>query len=160
MTDTLEKNTDGTVDVTLRQHWISVLSRSSSDELCAYWEDLSPGLTYSMLRQPETGLVMVRARAGGKGQRFNLGEASVTRCSVSMETGEVGHGYVTGRNKRHAEMAAVFDALLQNEKWKARLLENVITPIDERIQKSKNERQAKVASTKVDFFTMVRGEDE
>ena len=77
-----------------------------------------------------------------------------------METGEVGHGYVTGRNKRHAEMAAVFDALLQNENWTARLLENVIAPIDERLQKSKNERQAKVASTKVDFFTMVRGEDE
>ena len=66
MTDTLEKNIDGTVDVATRQHWISVLSRSSSNELCAYWEDLSPGLTYSMLRQPETGLVMVRARAGGK----------------------------------------------------------------------------------------------
>lgn len=160
MSDTLEKTSHGASVVTQRQYWISVLSRSSSNELCAYWKDLSPGLSYRMLRQPETGLVMVRGRAGGKGQRFNLGEASVTRCSVSMETGEVGHGYVTGRNKHHAEMAAVFDAVLQNEKWTERLLADVIAPIDERLQKSKSERQAKVASTKVDFFTMVRGEDE
>jgi alpha-D-ribose 1-methylphosphonate 5-triphosphate synthase subunit PhnG len=143
-----------------RQYWMSLLSRSNASELKTYWDELSLDYSFTHLRKPEIGLVMVRARAGGKGQRFNLGEASVTRCSVKLETGEIGHSYVTGRNKAHAELAAVFDALLQNEQMNDRLKACVITPIAQRLKEERRIREEKVASTKVDFFTMVRGEDE
>jgi len=147
-------------NIKARQRWISILARSSSDELQAYWDEFSPSQNFTHLRQPETGLVMVRGRTGGNGQRFNLGEASVTRCSIHLDSGEIGHSYVKGRNKRHAELAAVFDALLQNQEWGPRLDEAMIKSIEARLNKSKKERETKVASTKVDFFTMVRGEDE
>lgn len=154
-----EKQKNESPEIKARQHWISVLSRSNATELQAYWDELSLDYAYTHLRKPETGLVMVRARAGGKGQRFNLGEATVTRCSISLENGEIGHAYVTSRNKLHAELAAVFDALLQQKDLKAALTEKIIIPIEKRLSQEKASREEKVASTKVDFFTMVRGED-
>ncbi|MDV7340325.1 phosphonate C-P lyase system protein PhnG [Terasakiella sp. A23] len=154
-------NTQQTNDAALqqRQHWISILARSSAEELQSFWDGLSLTQSYRPLRQPETGLLMVRARAGGVGQRFNLGETTVTRCSVSLESGEIGHSYVTGRDKRHAELAAAFDGLLQNPDWHTRVMEDVVSVIERRLKETRKTREAKVASTKVDFFTMVRGED-
>ena len=67
----------------------------------------APQLRCEFLRRPETGLVMLRGRAGGTGQAFNLGEASVTRCSVRLSDGQVGTGYVLGRDQRKAELVAV-----------------------------------------------------
>ncbi len=151
---------DNEIDTKQRQHWVSILSRSSADELQSLWDKLSLSQRYRQLRQPETGLVMVRGRAGGIGQQFNLGEATVTRCSITLESGEIGHSYVAGRSKKHAELAAVFDGLLQNLDWRERLMSEVVSVIEQRLSKTRREREAKVASTKVDFFTMVRGEDE
>ena len=68
-----------------------------------------------MIRPPETGLVMLRGRMGGTGGAFNLGEATVTRCAVRTAKGHEGHAYVMGRNHGHAKIAAVCDALLQDE---------------------------------------------
>ena len=61
----------------------------------------------SVLRGPEAGLVMVRGRAGGGGAPFNLGEMTVTRCTVRTDCGFVGHAYVAGRDERQAELAAL-----------------------------------------------------
>ena len=115
-----------------------------------------PGLV--LLRQAEIGLVMARGRAGGTGQRFNLGEITVTRCAVRSADGHVGHGYVAGRDKRKAELVASFDALLQAPERRAALLARVVEPLAA-VQASQRASQArKAAATRVDFFTLVRGE--
>jgi alpha-D-ribose 1-methylphosphonate 5-triphosphate synthase subunit PhnG len=109
-----------------------------------------------VLRSAEPGLVMVRGRAGGTGQLFNVGEMTVTRCTVRSHQGVVGHGYVAGRNEKHAEIAARVDALFQtmDEKQARPLVENM----EQQISARSRERQQKSAPTRVEFFTMVRGE--
>ncbi|TIV77615.1 MAG: phosphonate C-P lyase system protein PhnG, partial [Mesorhizobium sp.] len=96
-----------------RSDWLGILSRSVSSELEALAADLATGEAFEWLRSPDVGLVMVRGRAGGTGNVFNLGEMTITRASVRLEDGTVGHGYVQGRSKRQAELAAIIDALLQ-----------------------------------------------
>ena len=54
---------------------------------------------YVELRAAESGLVMVRGRIGGDGAPFNLGEATVTRATVRLASGEVGFAYVLGRDR-------------------------------------------------------------
>ena len=93
---------------------------------------------------------MARARTGA-GAQFNLGEVTVTRCSIRLENGTIGHGYVRGRDKKQAEFVAVFDALLQDDSWRARLNETVIAQISEKLQQKKDSRAAKVAATKLIF---------
>ena len=97
-----------------RPRWMSVLAQTTDEALERAWQGVVDPPPYRLLRGPETGLVMVRARAGGTGARFNLGEMTVTRCSVGLPDGTVGHAWVGGRSPRHAELAAVFDALLQD----------------------------------------------
>ncbi|MGI9568832.1 MAG: phosphonate C-P lyase system protein PhnG, partial [Desulfobulbia bacterium] len=70
-----------------RQNWISVLSKSDATLLQKLWADYSCKKACEVVRKPETGLVMVRGRAGGTGNPFNLGEATVTRCSVRSPSG-------------------------------------------------------------------------
>ena len=102
---------------------------------------------------------MIRGRMGGRGQPFNTGEATVTRCSVKSKSGFTGHAYVMGRNKDHARAAAELDARLQEQEIQNTLLETVIQPLKQ-IREEKIERhRRKTAATKVDFFTLVRGED-
>src|SRR5436305_14578982 len=64
------------------------------------------------LREPETGLVMVRGRIGGDGAPFNVGEATVTRASVRLANGHAGFSYVLGRDQSKARLGAVLDAAL------------------------------------------------
>lgn len=138
-----------------RKKQLGVLARSEVTDLEFYWQPYADKTEFSHLREPEIGLVMVRGRAGGSGQRFNLGEMTVSRCSVAMADGTIGHGYVKGRNRRHAELVALFDALGQQDSNKISFLDDLAT-------QHKNARalqSAKVAATKVEFYTMVRGED-
>jgi alpha-D-ribose 1-methylphosphonate 5-triphosphate synthase subunit PhnG len=101
---------------------------------------------------------MVRARAGGTGRQFNLGEMSVTRCAVRIGTGQMGIAYVAGRNARHAELAAVFDALMQTQA-NEKVRQTVLHPIKLALAEQLAETQAQAQATKVEFMTMVRGED-
>jgi alpha-D-ribose 1-methylphosphonate 5-triphosphate synthase subunit PhnG len=142
-----------------RQKWLSVLARAdrAAIESLTADQDLPDVET---LRPAEVGLVMVRGQAGGNGQRFNLGEMPVTRCSVRSLAGHVGHGYVQGRDKAHAELAATLDAALQEPGRRAALTEAVIQPLAEALADQKKAIEAKAAATKVDFFTMVRGQSE
>ena len=110
----------------------------------------------TILRKPETGLVMVRGRMGSTGAAFNLGEATVTRCSIKLQSGTEGHGYVMGRNADHALRMAVCDAVYQDEP--DRLLP-VLDALEDVLTRSRIETASKAAATKVDFFTMVRGDD-
>ncbi len=112
---------------------------------------------YSFLRSPETGLTMVRGRAEGTGQPFNLGEMTLTRCVVQLEE-RTGFGYVAGRSKRHAELAALCDGLLQHPDWHDQVQAQVIAPLHTAAQERRVADAAEVESTRVNFFTMLRGE--
>lgn len=143
-----------------RRRRISLLARTGRETLEAAWNRLEPKPAFRRLKQPETGLVMVRARAGGNGQRFNMGEMTVTRCVVALEEGGLmGVGYVAGRDKRRAELAALFDALAQQPQHTAMVEAELLAPTQENAAATRQARAAKVAATKVDFFTLVRGED-
>ena len=144
-------------DVAARKRWMSLLAKAPPEVLedrMAAVADL-PGFTW--LRAPEIGAVMVRGRAGGTGAPFNLGEMTVTRCSLKLDSGEVGHGYVQGRDKAKAERAALVDAMMQTDRAAA-LEAEVIAPLEAFVADRAESRAAKAAATRVDFFTMVRGE--
>jgi len=150
---------------TRRRRWMSVLAKAELSELESAWDGLKDKPAYDWLRQPEVGMVMVRARAGGTGGRFNLGQMTVTRCALRISNGDlnsgvVGLGYVQGRSKRHAELAAVFDALLQDDARGGALEGSVIAPLEAAHAERRDARSRKANSTKVNFFTLVRGEND
>jgi alpha-D-ribose 1-methylphosphonate 5-triphosphate synthase subunit PhnG len=138
---------------------MSVLAQATGAEIERAWQTLPERPEYRVVRRPEVGLVMVRARAGGSGAPFNLGEMTVTRCTVDLPSGIAGHGYVAGRNVRHAELAAVFDALLQDPLLTTRLDEVVIAPLEAGQRERRRQVAARSAPTRVEFFTLVRGDD-
>jgi alpha-D-ribose 1-methylphosphonate 5-triphosphate synthase subunit PhnG len=142
-----------------RAQWMSLLARSTPERLEALWSALDPLPTYRLTRPPEVALVMVRARAGGTGRRFNLGEATVTRCAVTTGQGILGIGYVRGRSPRHAELAAAFDAALQDPDHTDRLARMVLLPLQHEQERHQRLRAAETDATRVEFFTLVRGED-
>ncbi|MBO9465274.1 phosphonate C-P lyase system protein PhnG [Tropicibacter sp. R15_0] len=148
---------DQTTD-TARRDWLSLLAKSPTgrarDLLKAL--DLSP--SHELLRAPEIGSVMVRGRAGGTGAPFNLGEITVTRASLKLECGTVGHGYVQGRSKEDALSAALIDALMQTEAAD-HIADAVLAPLRQEMATRRATRAGKAAATKVEFFTMARGED-
>lgn len=139
---------------TRRRAWMAVLARAGRDELERL---ISTGDTpaYTMPRAAETGLCMVRGRMGGSGRPFNLGEMTLTRCVVQLADNTTGVAYVAGRDRRQAELAALADALLQS----GRLDPARVTELERRQAQQRSERSAQVAATRVDFFTLVRGED-
>jgi alpha-D-ribose 1-methylphosphonate 5-triphosphate synthase subunit PhnG len=139
-----------------RRRWMSILARADAAEIAARLDALPPAPPHRRLRGPETGLVMVRGRAGGDGSPFNLGEMTVTRCTVRLEDGTVGHGYVAGRDARQAELAALLDALLQDTARRPGLEAAVIAPL-EAAQSARRAAQARrAAATRVEFFTMTQ----
>ena len=148
----------------VRQSCMAVLALADEETLEAEAARFSDSFIYTFLRRPEVGLVMLEGRAGNSGQRFNLGEMLITRCTVRLEPqggGAVTEGYafVQGNRPRHAELAAMFDALLQQKDWaesSSLFMEPLVAKRKEQLRK----RAEETAPTKVDFFTMVRGEDE
>ena len=145
--------------VAARQRWMSVLAKADGRALEEAWGKLAVRPSYQFLRAPEIGLVMVRGRTGGCGSRFNMGEMSVTRCAVQLDGGLVGISYVAGRIERHAELAAAFDALLQQPAIRPALEDFVIAPLEAAQQARRSKVSAIAAESRVEFFTMVRGED-
>jgi alpha-D-ribose 1-methylphosphonate 5-triphosphate synthase subunit PhnG len=136
---------------TPRQRWMAVLARADAE---AVQERLGDVPRYTVLRGPEAGLVMVRGRAGGGGAPFNLGEMTVTRCTVRTDTGLVGHAYVAGRKERLAELAALVDALLQDPERQPGLLRQVIEPLAELQEARRANIAAKASATRVQFYAM------
>jgi alpha-D-ribose 1-methylphosphonate 5-triphosphate synthase subunit PhnG len=140
-----------------RRRWMGILAKARPEELEEAWSALASPPAYRMLRRPEIGLVMVRGSIGGDGAAFNLGETTVTRCSVALENGPVGHAMVAGRSARHAELAAVFDGLMQRPDGADACEAGVIAPLERAQQDRRAEAGRKTAATRVEFFTMVRG---
>jgi alpha-D-ribose 1-methylphosphonate 5-triphosphate synthase subunit PhnG len=137
-----------------RRHWMGVLARATLGEIAARLDQVPALPAHTRLRGPEAGLVMVRGRQGGDGGPFNLGEMTVTRCSVRLPDGTLGHAYVAGRDLRQAELAALLDACLQRPELRDGLLAEVVQPLAARQAEAAAKVARKAAATKVEFFTM------
>lgn len=139
-----------------RREWLSTLAKAKASRVSVLLPDMP---SHEVLRAPEIGTMMVQGRIGGTGAPFNLGEMTVTRASLRLMTGEVGHACVQGRDKGHALRAAMIDALMQSDKAAA-IEAEILTPLRQEAADLKARRAANAAATRVEFFTMVRGEDK
>lgn len=143
-----------------RQQWMALLARAPIDILEAELGSYSKG-SPQWLRRPETGLVMAQGRAGGTGERFNLGEVTVTRCALRLADASpgaatVGVAYILGRSHRHAQLAAVADALLQDRSTREALETRLLSRVRQHLTRARAQRQARALGTKVEFFTVAR----
>jgi alpha-D-ribose 1-methylphosphonate 5-triphosphate synthase subunit PhnG len=141
-----------------RRAWMGLLSRARFFDLRRLASALDPLPPSEDLRAPEIGLIMVRGRISGNGAPFNLGEMTVTRCSVRV-SGVLGHSLVPGRNLEHARLAALLDGLLQTD-WHDRITASVLTALSALEAEASARHAAETKETRVDFFTLVRGESE
>lgn len=153
----LDGSSEQNPDKAARKHWMEVLAQAPSADLKAAFDALKGAPDYAVLRAPEFGSVMVRGRMGGNGGAFNLGEMTVTRCSLRLADGAIGHAYVAGRDAEKARIAALCDGMMQGPAAQ-RVCDNVIAPMEALIKQSRAQHAAKAAATKVDFFTLVRGD--
>ena len=142
-----------------RQAAMATLAEAPPAELARLWDAAGLPTEAQALRGPETGLVTLRGRIGGGGAPFNLGEATVTRATVRLPGGTVGHAYALGRNKEKARLSAIADALWQMPERRPEVEAKVLTPLRAAAASADEKRRAETAATKVDFFTLVRGED-
>jgi alpha-D-ribose 1-methylphosphonate 5-triphosphate synthase subunit PhnG len=140
-----------------RAEALGVLAHADMSALSAAWDTWENRPAVQVIRGPETGLVMLRGRTGGGGAPFNLGEATVSRASVRIDSGEVGHGYCLGRDTEKARLIAVIDALWQREPHNIEFA--ILRPLRDAAYAEDKRKREETAATKVDFFTMVRGED-
>ena len=136
---------------------MTVLAHSDAAEIAGYLDALVLP-AHEDLREPENGLVMVRGRIGGDGAPFNLGEATISRAAVRLSTGEVGFGYVLGRDRQKARMIALCDALVQSNEFADAVEAKVLAPLRTAMISERNRKAAETAATRVDFYTLVRGE--
>ena len=146
-------------DTSTRQRWMRVLAHSQPAALAARMSALSLAPDYDTLRAPEIGLVQIQARMGGTGERFFAGDATLTRAAIRLNSGTLGYSYVLGRDKAHAERCAVIDALLQEQPYFQTLMETLIAPLEADRAARIAARQAEVNTSRVDFFTLVRGDN-
>jgi alpha-D-ribose 1-methylphosphonate 5-triphosphate synthase subunit PhnG len=140
-----------------RQAVMAVLAQVDVAEISGRLEAIALP-EHENLREPENGLVMVRGRVGGDGAAFNLGEATVSRAAVRLSTGEVGFGYTLGRDRHKAQMIALCDALIQTADHAGVVEAQVLAPLRARMAAQRNQRAEQTAATRVDFYTLVRGE--
>jgi len=142
-----------------RRASMALLAEAAADELRSGLAALGELVEHVEIRPAETGLMMVRGRIGGDGAPFNVGEATVTRCAVQLATGEVGHAYLLGRDRDRARLAALCDALWQSENLRDAVERHVLAPVKARREAEQAREAARSAATKVDFFTLVRGDN-
>ena len=140
-----------------RRDWMGVLARARPEDLSRMMSGLADLPEGDVVRGPEIGTVMVRGRAGGVGAPFNLGEMTVTRCSLRLPCGTVGHAMVQGRAHGHARRAALLDALLQTARAEE-IRRVVLAPLADAKQARERARAARAEASRVEFFTLVRGE--
>ena len=144
--------------LSVRQDWMRLLACAPLEALES-WGTGHAQASFVWLRNPQTGLVMVRGRVGGTGDRFNLGEMTVTRCALRLSSGAHGVAYVQGRSHRKAELAALADALLQTPSASSAVVQGLIAPLRARAEAEACNQRRKAQATRVEFFTLARGED-
>ena len=140
-----------------RKAVMTVLAHSDAAEIAERMGALTLP-AHENLREPENGLVMVRGRIGGDGAAFNLGEATVSRAAVRLSSGEVGFGYTLGRDREKAKLIALCDAMVQSAELADAIETQVIAPLRAAMIDKRNRKVAEAAATRVDFYTLVRGE--
>ncbi|MGV1753516.1 phosphonate C-P lyase system protein PhnG [Agrobacterium sp. CG674] len=151
---------DNNADIFSRKNALDILAAASADILAEQYEALEPTLPTAVpVRGPEIGAVMIRGKVGGGGAAFNLGEASVTRATVKLASGEIGHSIILGRDKRKARIVAHLDALRQIPDWVGQIDSKIVRPALDAMNAGKLRRAEETEATKVDFFTVARGED-
>ena len=136
-----------------------MLATSSKNDLLNLWEQKKINIRYEWLRTPEIGSIMAQGRMGVTGDKFNIGEVTITRCSLKLNCGTIGHSYVQGRSKKKAEISALCDALMQTE-MSNEINKSIIIPLEKIKKDNKDKILSKAEATKVDFFTLVRGESD
>ena len=146
-------------DVAERQRRLSVLAKAPGKELLSCWKQTGLDPVVELLRGPETGLVALRGQVGGNGQPFQVGEVSATRVTVRIGSGEVGHAMISGRDGRKAQLVAVIDALAQDPAHADMIERDIVAPLEKLASGSDAKLREETAATRVNFFTMVRGED-
>lgn len=143
-----------------RKQALDILNSAPADFLAQRYAAIKAKAPEAIpVRGPDIGTVMVRGRIGGGGGAFNLGEASVTRATVRLESGEVGHSIVLGRDEQKARTVAHLDALRQQSPWAAKIDADIVAPALASIKAEKLRLAEETEATKVDFFTVARGED-
>ena len=159
MTTTAPTTTaEPTPEIAARREVMALLARAEATDLTPVRAFAPEGVVD--LRAPETGLVMLRGRMGGTGAPFNVGEATVTRAAVRLPSGTIGFAHLLGRDAARARDAALVDALwLEAGEARAGIETTVLGPLRARLAAEDARKAAEVAATRVDFFTMVRGED-
>jgi alpha-D-ribose 1-methylphosphonate 5-triphosphate synthase subunit PhnG len=142
-----------------RRRAMGILARATLEELrdplARHW----PAIEAKDLKPVETGLVMLRGRIGGDGAPFNLGEATVTRAVVGMAGDRRGFAVLLGRDPQRARLAAIADALWQQDEARPLVEQAILAPVSQRLEAEQARNAAETAATRVDFFTLVRGED-
>ncbi len=138
---------------------MGVFSRATVHELSEPIGRHWPNLAVRDLKPAEMGLVMLRGRIGGDGRAFNLGEATMARAVIELPDGRRGFGHVLGRDRERARLAAIADALWQGAADQGIVEREIVAPVSARLTHEKARQRAEAAATKVDFFTLVRGED-
>jgi alpha-D-ribose 1-methylphosphonate 5-triphosphate synthase subunit PhnG len=140
-----------------RKAAMAVLAHSEVTDIAGHLSTIELPV-HEDLREPENGLVMVRGRVGGDGAPFNLGEATVSRAAVRLSSGEVGFGYTLGRDREKARLIALCDAMVQSPEFGAAVEAQVVAPLRAAMIERRNRKAAETAATRVDFYTLVRGE--
>ena len=146
-------------NVEARRRAMALIAKARADELAAPIAEVAQTRAARELKPVETGLVMLRGRIGGDGAPFNLGEATVTRAIIELDTGERGFAHILGRDHKRARLAALADALWQRDETRARIETAILAPVAARLAAEAAKTRAETAATRVDFFTLVRGED-
>jgi alpha-D-ribose 1-methylphosphonate 5-triphosphate synthase subunit PhnG len=141
-----------------RKSLLALLAKSNSNSINECWKNLNISPEFMFLKKPEIGMVMVRAKAGGDGEDFNMGEMTVTRCIVQLDSKQVGYGYTAGRDKEKSKLIALVDACFQVETLRKRIKDEVLEPLCSLLNQKQSTQKTKTDTSKVNFFTMVRGE--
>lgn len=141
-----------------RADWLRVLALADPAALQAVAAPVVAEYRFEPLRGPESGLVMVRARIGNQGDRYNLGEVTVTRCTVrhlspSSQTC-IGVGHVLGRDEARAACVARLDALLQRPDLAPLLWRDVVEPLRAQRAERLHDERARTEASRVRFFTL------
>jgi alpha-D-ribose 1-methylphosphonate 5-triphosphate synthase subunit PhnG len=159
MDDSWESTIAAAGETAQRKAAMAVFSRAEAFELREPIERHWPDLEVRDLKPAEAGLIMLRGRIGGDGRAFNLGEATLVRAVVELDDGRRGYGHVLGRDGARARLAAIADALWQGARDRKLVEREIVAPVSARLTHVRSRKRSEAAATKVDFFTLVRGED-
>lgn len=134
-----------------RAEWMSVLACAATEELERHWSAFRYRPAFEWLKKPEYGAVLMQGKICGSGREYSLGQLTITRCSVQLADGRIGVAYTHGRAERHAFIAAMFDALLQNHDGAGVSASHVLAELRATRDERNRQQNAETRQTRVDF---------